>query len=156
MGKTTKEGIVTREMSAADLKAVQVIEQESFHDSWAVESWLAELNSSLANYIVLEQDGIIKGFAGFWLIAGEAQVTRVAVAKDERGKGLGKILTEALISAAWQEEAEAVTLEVRNSNIAAQTVYAQTGFTISGVRPHYYVDNKEDAIIMWLYREKNG
>lgn len=152
MGKTAKEGIVTRKMSAADLKAVQAIEQESFHDSWAVESWLAELNSSLANYIVLEQDGIIKGFAGFWLIAGEAQVTRVAVAKDERGKGLGRILTEALIDAAWQENAEAVTLEVRKSNIAAQTVYEQTGFTVSGVRPNYYVDNKEDAIIMWLYR----
>ena len=152
MGKTAKEGIVTREMSVADLKAVQAIEQESFHDSWAVESWLAELNSSLANYIVLEQDGIIRGFAGFWLIAGEAQVTRVAVAKDERGKGLGRILTEALIDAAWQENAEAVTLEVRKSNIAAQTVYEQTGFTVSGVRPNYYVDNKEDAIIMWLYR----
>ena len=152
MGKTAKEGIVTRKMSAADLKAVQAIEQESFHDSWAVESWLAELNSSLANYIVLEQDGIIKGFAGFWLIAGEAQVTRVAVAKDERGKGLGRILTEALIDAAWQENAEAVTLEVRKSNIAAQTVYEQTGFIVSGVRPNYYVDNKEDAIIMWLYR----
>ena len=152
MGKTAKEGIVTRKMSAADLKAVQAIEQESFHDSWAVESWLAELNSSLANYIVLEQDGIIRGFAGFWLIAGEAQVTRVAVAKDERGKGLGRILTEALIDAAWQENAEAVTLEVRKSKIAAQTVYEQTGFTVSGVRPNYYVDNKEDAIIMWLYR----
>ena len=152
MGKTSKEGIVTREMSAADLKAVQAIEQESFHDSWAVESWLAELNSSIAKYLVLEQEGIIKGFAGFWLIAGEAQVTRVAVAKDERGKGLGKILTEELIAAAWAEGAEAVTLEVRKSNIAAQTVYTQTGFTISGVRPHYYEDNKEDAIIMWLYR----
>ncbi len=152
MGKTAKEGIITRKMSAADLKAVQAIEQESFHDSWAVESWLDELNSSLANYIVLEQDGIIKGFAGFWLIAGEAQVTRVAVAKDERGKGLGRILTEALIAAALQENAEAVTLEVRKSNIAAQTVYTQTGFIVSGVRPNYYVDNKEDAIIMWLYR----
>ena len=152
MGKTAKAGIVTRKMSAADLKAVQAIEQESFHDSWAVESWLAELNSSIAKYIVLEQDAIIKGFAGFWLIAGEAQVTRVAVAKDERGKGLGKILTEVLIAAAWQEGADAVTLEVRKSNIAAQTVYTQTGFTISGVRPNYYEDNKEDAIIMWLYR----
>ena len=152
MGKTSKEGIVTREMAAADLKAVQAIEQESFHDSWAVESWLAELNSSIAKYLVLEQEGIIKGFAGFWLIAGEAQVTRVAVAKDERGKGLGKILTEELIAAAWAEGAEAVTLEVRKSNIAAQTVYIQTGFTISGVRPNYYEDNKEDAIIMWLYR----
>ena len=152
MGKTSKEGIVTREMSAADLKAVQAIEQESFHDSWAVESWVAELNSSIAKYIVLEQEGIIKGFAGFWLIAGEAQVTRVAVAKDARGQGLGKILTAALIAAAWQDGAEAVTLEVRKSNVAAQTVYTQTGFTVSGVRPHYYEDNKEDAIIMWLYR----
>ena len=152
MGKTAKEGIVTREMSAADLKAVQAIEQESFHDSWAVESWVAELNSSIAKYIVLEQEGIIKGFAGFWLIAGEAQVTRVAVAKDARGQGLGKILTAALIAAAWQDGAEAVTLEVRKSNAAAQTVYTQTGFTVSGVRPHYYEDNKEDAIIMWLYR----
>lgn len=152
MGKTAKEGIVTREMSAADLKAVQAIEQESFHDSWAVESWVAELNSSIAKYIVLEQESIIKGFAGFWLIAGEAQVTRVAVAKDARGQGLGKILTAALIAAAWQDGAEAVTLEVRKSNIAAQTVYTQTGFTVSGVRPHYYEDNKEDAIIMWLYR----
>ena len=152
MGKTAKEGIATRELSASDLKVVQAIEQESFHDSWAVESWLAELNSSITKYIVLEQEGIIKGFAGFWLIAGEAQVTRVAVAKDERGKGLGRILTEALIATAWQENAEAVTLEVRKSNIAAQTVYEQTGFTVSGVRPNYYVDNKEDAIIMWLYR----
>ena len=152
MGKTAKEGIVTREMSAADLKAVQAIEQESFHDSWAVESWVAELNSSIAKYIVLEQEGIIKGFAGFWLIAGEAQVTRVAVAKDARDQGLGKILTAALIAAAWQDGAEAVTLEVRKSNVAAQTVYTQTGFTVSGVRPHYYEDNKEDAIIMWLYR----
>ena len=152
MGKTAKEGIVTREMSAADLKAVQAIEQESFHDSWAVESWVAELNSSIAKYIVLEQEDIIKGFAGFWLIAGEAQVTRVAVAKDARGQGLGKILTAALIAAAWQDGAEAVTLEVRKSNVAAQTVYTQTGFTVSGVRPHYYEDNKEDAIIMWLYR----
>ena len=79
-------------------------------------------------------------------------MTRVAVAKDERGKGLGRILTEALVGAAWQEGAEAVTLEVRKSNIAAQTVYTQTGFTVSGVRPHYYEDNQEDAIIMWLYR----
>ena len=152
MGKTAKEGIATRELSASDLKVVQAIEQESFHDSWAVESWLAELNSSITKYIVLEQEGIIKGFAGFWLIAGEAQVTRVAVAKDERGKGLGKMLTEALVAAAWQEGAEAVTLEVRKSNLTAQTVYAKTGFTVSGVRPNYYEDNREDAIIMWLYR----
>ncbi len=152
MGKTAKEGIATRELSASDLKVVQAIEQESFHDSWAVESWLAELNSSITKYIVLEQEGIIKGFAGFWLIAGEAQVTRVAVAKDERGKGLGKMLTEALVAAAWKEGAEAVTLEVRKSNLTAQTVYAKTGFTVSGVRPNYYEDNREDAIIMWLYR----
>ncbi|MGL5206445.1 MAG: ribosomal protein S18-alanine N-acetyltransferase [Acidaminococcaceae bacterium] len=152
MGKTSEKGIVTRAMSAADLKAVQIIEQESFHDSWTVESWLSELNNDLAHYIVLEQEGAIRGFAGFWLIAGEAQVTRVAVAKNERGKGMGKDLTEALVASAWQAGAESVTLEVRKSNIAAQTVYTKTGFAVSGVRPQYYEDNKEDAIIMWLYR----
>lgn len=152
MGKTPEKGIVTRAMSAADLKAVQIIEQESFHDSWTVESWLSELNNELAHYIVLEQEGAIRGFAGFWLIVGEAQVTRVAIAKNERGKGMGKALTEALITSAWQACAESITLEVRKSNIAAQTVYTKTGFAVSGVRPQYYEDNKEDAIIMWLYR----
>ncbi|NCD09952.1 MAG: ribosomal-protein-alanine N-acetyltransferase [Negativicutes bacterium] len=139
-------------MSAADLKAVQTIEQNSFHDSWTYETWLSELNSNMARYIVLEKDVAVIAFAGYWLIAGEAQVTRVAVVPAERGKGFGKIITEALLEAAWQDGATAITLEVRQSNAAALKVYADAGFVSSGIRPGYYQDNNEDAIIMWLYR----
>lgn len=152
MGKTPKEDLTSRGMSAADLNVVQAIEQHSFHDSWTYETWLGELNSNLTRYIVLEKDSSVIAFAGYWLIAGEAQVTRVAVVAAERGKGFGKIITEALLEAAWQEGATAVTLEVRQSNAAALKVYAEVGFVSSGIRPHYYQDNNEDAIIMWLYR----
>ena len=152
MGKTPKEALTSRNMSAADLKAVQAIEQNSFHDSWTYETWLGELNSNMTRYIVLEKYSAVIGFAGYWLIAGEAQVTRVAVVPAERGKGFGKIITEALLEAAWQEGATAITLEVRQSNAAALKVYADVGFVSSGIRPGYYQDNNEDAIIMWLYR----
>ena len=97
--------------------------------------------------------GIFIGYAGFWLVAGEAQVTRVAIAEDERGQGLGTRLTAALVNKAWELGAEAVTLEVRESNVAAQRAYLTCGFASEGVRPNYYEDNHENAVIMWLYKD---
>lgn len=152
MGKTTAETIV-RPMTAADLEAVQTIERSSFHDAWTLETLLGEVNSTLATYLVLAQADEVVGYAGFWLIAGEAQVTRVAVAPARRGLGLGKLLTEAMVEAAWKCGASAITLEVRESNLSAQKAYEAAGFKNLGVRPHYYQDNQEDAIIMWLYPE---
>jgi ribosomal-protein-alanine N-acetyltransferase len=73
--------------------------------------------------VALEQDGQLAGYAGFWLVAGEAQVTRVAVAQTLQGQGLGTRLTAALVEAAWDAGATAVTLEVRTSNLAAQKAY---------------------------------
>lgn len=115
--------------------------------------WLDELNNSLTTYIVMEENGKVIGYAGYWLVAGEAQITRVAVAEGERERGLGTKLTAALINLAWNEGADAVTLEVRQSNTAAQKMYLTCGFRAEGVRPGYYADNHEDAVIMWLYRE---
>ena len=102
----------------------------------------------------MEQEGCLVGYAGFWLVAGEAQVTRVAVAEAERGQGLGTRLTAAMVNKAWELGAEAVTLEVRESNLAAQKAYLTCGFASEGIRPNYYEDNHENAVIMWLY--KNG
>ena len=86
-------------------------------------------------------------------LAGEAQITRVAIAAGERERGLGTRLTAALINLAWNEGADAITLEVRQSNTTAQKMYLTCGFRAEGVRPGYYADNHEDAVIMWLYRE---
>ncbi len=88
------------------------------------------------------------GFAGMWVIYGEAHVTTIAVAPEHRRLGLGEVLFLTLISEAIRRGAEFVTLEVRVSNLAAQALYAKYGFTQRGVRPRYYSDNLEDAYIM--------
>lgn len=152
MGETTGTGTF-REMTAADIKAVVKIEADSFYDAWNENMLLGELNNSLTHYLVMEQAGDVIGYAGFWLVTGEAQITRVAVAKAQRGMGYGTRLAAALVAKAWELGAEAVTLEVRESNIAAQKVYLTCGFASEGVRPNYYEDNHENAVIMWLYKQ---
>lgn len=152
MGKTTA-GINIRALTAADLAAVGKIDEQSFFDVWSQSMWLDELNNSLTTYLVLEENDKVLGYAGFWLVAGEAQVTRVAIEQSERERGLGTRLTAALINKAWELGAVAVTLEVRESNTAAQKVYLTCGFASEGIRPNYYEDNHENAVIMWLYKE---
>ncbi|CAK7051870.1 ribosomal protein S18-alanine N-acetyltransferase [Phascolarctobacterium sp.] len=152
MGKTTA-GINIRALTAADLAAVGKIDEQSFFDVWSQSMWLDELNNSLTTYLVLEENDKVLGYAGFWLVAGEAQVTRVAIEQGERERGLGTRLTAALINKAWELGAVAVTLEVRESNTAAQKVYLTCGFASEGIRPNYYEDNHENAVIMWLYKE---
>lgn len=152
MGETTTI-IQYREMTAADIPAVAKIEAEAFYDAWNEGMLLNEINNSLTHYLVMEVQGELVGYAGFWLVAGEAQITRVAVAEKERGKSFGTRLTAALVNKAWELDADAVTLEVRESNIAAQKVYLTCGFASEGVRPNYYEDTHENAVIMWLYKQ---
>ena len=141
-------------MVAEDIPDVVDIEATAFYDAWNAGMLLNELENELTTYVVMEQEGCLVGYAGFWLVAGEAQVTRVAVAEAERGQGLGTRLTAAMVNKAWELGAEAVTLEVRESNLAAQKAYLTCGFASEGIRPNYYEDNHENAVIMWLY--KNG
>lgn len=98
-------------------------------------------------------DSSVVGFAGFWLVAGEAQIMRVAVRQSCRNRGLGSLLTENLVEEAWKLGAEAIQLEVREGNGSAIRVYEKCGFRSAGIRPNYYADNGENAVIMWLYRE---
>ncbi|MGM9583338.1 MAG: ribosomal protein S18-alanine N-acetyltransferase [Phascolarctobacterium sp.] len=153
MGEETK-AITFRAMGAEDIPALVAIEATAFYDAWNENMLLNELQNELTTYLVMESEGKIIGYAGFWLVAGEAQVTRVAVAEEERGQGLGTRLTAAMVNKAWEQGAEAVTLEVRESNLAAQKAYLTCGFASEGIRPNYYEDNHENAVIMWLY--KNG
>lgn len=141
-------------MVAEDIPDIVEIEATAFYDAWNAGMLLNELENELTTYVVMEQEGRLVGYAGFWLVAGEAQVTRVAVAEAERGQGLGTRLTAAMVNKAWELGAEAVTLEVRESNLAAQKAYLTCGFASEGIRPNYYEDNHENAVIMWLY--KNG
>ncbi len=93
------------------------------------------------------QDHIL-GFAGFWLMAGEAHITSIAVREEERGKGFGEELIVGLTELALELHARVLTLEVRLSNTVAQSLYTKYGFARVGLRRGYYSDNKEDAVIM--------
>ena len=90
----------------------------------------------------------ITGFTGFWVMAEEAHITSIASKKAHRQQGIGELLLIAIIDMALKLHARIVTLEVRVSNTVAQGLYSKYGFTQVGLRRGYYMDNKEDAIIM--------
>ena len=155
MGKTASKGMIFfRLCEEKDLLSVMELDREAFFDPWSRDTWQGELQNKIAVWIVEELEGQIVGYAGIWVVAGEAQVMRVAVRKELRNQGLGLALTQALIQKAWEAGAEAITLEVRESNVSAQKVYERCGFVSEGVRPNYYEDTHEGAVIMWLYRKK--
>ena len=90
----------------------------------------------------------ILGYAGMWIMADEAHVTSIASHKDHRREGIGKTLLISLIELAMAKHARIVTLEARVSNQIAQNLYYKFNFDKLGVRKAYYLDNKEDAVIM--------
>ena len=153
MGEETTTAVSFRALTEADIPAIVAIEATAFYDAWNENMLRNELDNTLTTYLVMESEGKIIGYAGFWLVAGEAQVTRVAVQEELRGLGLGTRLTAAMVNKAWELGAEAVTLEVRESNLAAQKAYLTCGFASEGIRPNYYEDNHENAVIMWLYKD---
>jgi ribosomal-protein-alanine N-acetyltransferase len=92
----------------------------------------------------------IFGFAGFWIMAGEAHITNIAVREKHRRHGIGGLLLISLIDLATELDARLITLEVRASNTAAQSLYSEYGFTKVGLRRGYYTDNREDGVLMSL------
>jgi len=93
------------------------------------------------------QDLVI-GFVGVWLIADEAHIVTIAVRDGYRRRGIGELLLIAAIELALMNERDVVSLECRASSEAAIALYDKYGFQRLGIRPHYYSDNREDAIIM--------
>ena len=92
----------------------------------------------------------IFGFAGFWLMSGEAHITSIAVGEEHRYRGIGELLLISLVDLAIELDARAITLEVRASNTAAQRLYSKYGFIQVGLRRGYYTDNREDGVLMSL------
>lgn len=90
----------------------------------------------------------IIGFSGIWMMVDEAHITNIAVSQQYRRRGIGELLLIATIDLARELKASTMTLEVRASNIPAQNLYGKYGFVEMGIRHGYYLDNRENAIIM--------
>ncbi len=90
----------------------------------------------------------IIGFSGIWVLADEAHITNIAVREQYQRQGIGELLLISTIDLARERKASTMTLEVRASNYAAQKLYSKYGFTQVGLRRGYYLDNREDAVLM--------
>lgn len=142
--------ICVREMTLDDIDTVMEIEKICFTTPWAKESFEREIRDNhLAKYLVIEYKGKIVGYGGMWTIIDEGHITNIAIHKEFRKRKLGSFLVESMIEYAENIGIHRMTLEVRESNIAAQGLYSRLGFEPCGRRPRYYQDNNEDAIIMW-------
>ena len=141
--------VVVDRMTVDDLAAVQEIERESFTTPWPPHAYRSELETNrLAHYIIARHGDQIVGFGGIWLMVDEAHITTFAVRKTWRRQGVGERLLIALLDLAEAHGGREATLEVRPSNHSARRLYEKYGFVLVGVRPHYYSDDNEDALIM--------
>ena len=142
--------VKTRKMTVEDIDRVFEIESQSFKTPWSKESFYTEVKeNTLATYLVLTLDEVVIGFGGMWLIMDEIHITNVAVAPEHRGHGYSKTLITDMIKYAKEKGFQHMTLEVRVSNSVAIALYEKFGFESVGVRPKYYVDTGEDALVMW-------
>lgn len=140
---------VIRNMMKADVSRVHEIECACFRTPWSKLSLLSELRNDVAVYLVAEIDGRVIGYGGTWIVCDEAHVTNIAVMAEHRRKGIAKDLLLELMRRAICRGAGCMTLEVRETNAAAQALYALMGFEQNGFRPHYYTDTGEGAKLLW-------
>ena len=136
-------------MSLDDLDAIQRIEALSFSVPWPEQAYRSEIQTNrLASYLVAKVEGKVIAYGGIWLMVDEAHVTTVAVDPGWRRQKIGARLLLALLDVALARGAHEATLEVRLSNLPARRMYEAFGFRPVGLRPRYYSDNDEDALIM--------
>ncbi|MCK5433671.1 MAG: ribosomal protein S18-alanine N-acetyltransferase [Dehalococcoidales bacterium] len=101
-----------------------------------------------ANELPPSDKKYIAGFVGFWIMAGEAHITNIAVRLPYRRQGIGELLLISAIDLAAELNAHTITLEVRASNTSAQSLYQKYSFSQVGLRRGYYSDDKEDGVLM--------
>ena len=136
-------------MQVDDLPEVHRIEHASFSQPWPDEAYRSELQANrLASYLVARVGPGLVAFGGIWLMVDEAHVTTFAVDPAWRRRRIGEALLLALLDLAIGRGAREATLEVRLSNLPARRLYEKYGFRPVGMRPRYYSDNNEDALIM--------
>jgi len=136
-------------MTLDDLPAVHAIERASFSVPWPDDAYRNELlTNRLASYVVARAGDDVVGFGGLWVMVDEAHVTTFAVDPRWRRRGVGEWMILALVDRALERGAREATLEVRLSNMPARRLYEKYGFRPVGIRPRYYSDNGEDALIM--------
>ena len=139
-------------MKAADLDAVMEIERVSFRSPWSRQVFLEEMSRDFAHVDVVRDAATdeVVAFGNYWLVADEVHVLNIATHPQARRAGHASRMLAHMVDFARRELCRYVTLEVRRSNAVALRLYRRFAFRAVGVRPNYYAEDQEDAIVMLL------
>lgn len=135
-------------MTSAHIEEIARLEKECFSSPWSVDGLKSELVNDFARFFVALSDGKIAGYIGSHNVLGEVYITNVAVFPEFRRNGVGMTLVDFLVNEMNAEEAEFVTLEVRESNFKAIDLYEKCGFEKVGKRKDFYEKPREDGVLM--------
>ena len=150
-----KAKIRVRIAKSSDLDDIYDLDVQTFAMPWSKEALSYDiLENDNAFVIVAEYEGEFAGYADIWTVLDEADLNSIAVRVDFRRKGIGDAIMLAMTEILSANGVATINLEVRVSNMPAIKLYKKYGFNECGVRPVYYLDNGEDALIM--KRETGG
>ena len=142
--------VVIGPMRRRHLRSVLRIEQQVYPRPWSMGLFMSELGMRGSRvYLVARIGHTVVGYGGLMLITGDGHIATLAVDPAWHRHKIGTRVLHALVVAAIERGAQHLTLEVRASNRPAQELYRTFGFAPAGVRKGYYVETKEDAIVMW-------
>lgn len=137
-------------MRPEHLEAVDEIERHSFKTPWPAQVFVEELAREWARVdVALERDRVV-GFLDYWLVHDEVHLLAIATHPDARRRGIATQLLDHLLALARARSSALITLEVRRTNAPAIAMYERAGFVTVGVRPRYYAEDNEDALVMTL------
>ncbi len=137
-----------RVMRTEDIGQLAELEKLCFQDPWSISAFSYELNNPLSLWLVAADGDKVAGYVGSQTVMGESDMMNVAVAPEYRRQKIAEQLIIQLIEMLNDRDSKSLTLEVRQSNLPAISLYEKLGFTQVGCRPRYYRNPKEDALIM--------
>jgi ribosomal-protein-alanine N-acetyltransferase len=139
-----------RRLELADLDAIERIERASYPTPWSRSMFVSELaKPSSLSIAAVNAEGDLVGYLVLSRYVDAWHVMNVAVESSHRRLGIASAMLRRLFEVTRDDAERGYTLEVRISNLGAIGLYESFGFTSRGVRRGYYIDNKEDALIMW-------
>lgn len=137
-------------MTSEHISQIALLEKDCFSSPWSEKALSEELNNVNSHFLVAVSDEVL-GYIGVQEICGEAYVTNIAVFDKHRKKGIGRNLLCSAVEGAKSRGCEFITLEVRESNESAISLYTSEGFEIAGIRKKFYTDPIENGIIYTKY-----
>lgn len=138
-------------MTSGHLDDVYIIETECFSHPWSKQSLEEELNNETSLFLVAKEENEVIGYIGMSIVIDEGYIFNVAVRESYRNKGVATALINELVTYGKKNNFSFITLEVRESNLPAISLYSKFGFIKAGERKDYYSNPKENAILMTKY-----